>query len=177
MGNYGGMNTKQRACAKKHVAEPRQTNKKKKNIMQKIKKMRVGILFGGKSAEHEVSLLSAKNVIEALDKERFEPVLIGIDKEGTWHLNDAEHFLLNSNNPKLIALNKNNNELSLTLGVRENQISVVESKQNIGKVDVIFLFCMVPMEKMVRFKVYSNLRISHLLVLEFLVLPSEWIRM
>lgn len=51
----------------------------------KKRKLRVGILFGGKSAEHEVSLMSAKNVIKAIDKEKFEPVLIGIDKTGKWH--------------------------------------------------------------------------------------------
>ena len=43
-------------------------------------KTRVGIIFGGKSAEHEVSLQSAKNILDALDKERFDVSLIGIDK-------------------------------------------------------------------------------------------------
>jgi D-alanine-D-alanine ligase-like ATP-grasp enzyme len=43
------------------------------------KKLRVGILFGGKSAEHEVSLQSAKNVYDAIDRDKYEPVLIGID--------------------------------------------------------------------------------------------------
>lgn len=47
-----------------------------------MKKLRVGILFGGKSAEHEVSLRSAKNVIAALDRERYEPVEILIGKDG-----------------------------------------------------------------------------------------------
>ncbi|MFZ1735773.1 MAG: D-alanine--D-alanine ligase A, partial [Candidatus Moraniibacteriota bacterium] len=42
------------------------------------KKVRVGIIFGGKSAEHEVSLQSAKNVIDAIDKDKYEPVLIGV---------------------------------------------------------------------------------------------------
>jgi len=50
-----------------------------------MKKIRVALLFGGKSTEHEVSLRSAKNVIDALDPEQFEPVLIGIDKQGVWH--------------------------------------------------------------------------------------------
>jgi D-alanine-D-alanine ligase len=54
------------------------------------RKIRVGILFGGKSAEHEVSLRSAQNVLEALDKERFEPVLIGIDKTGKWHFDPQQ---------------------------------------------------------------------------------------
>jgi D-alanine-D-alanine ligase len=49
-------------------------------------KTRVVILFGGRSAEHEISLLSARNIVAALDRERFEPFLIGIDKQGRWHL-------------------------------------------------------------------------------------------
>ena len=52
------------------------------------RKIRVGIVFGGRSAEHEVSLQSAKNVLEALDRGRFEPVLIGIDREGRWRLDE-----------------------------------------------------------------------------------------
>jgi D-alanine-D-alanine ligase len=69
------------------------------------KKIIVGILFGGKSAEHEISLLSAKNVYEAIDRTRFEPVLVGIDKTGRWLINDTQYFLLNSDNPALISLN------------------------------------------------------------------------
>ena len=46
------------------------------------KKIRVGILFGGQSAEHEISLQSAKNIVEAIDKKKYEIVLIGIDKDG-----------------------------------------------------------------------------------------------
>ena len=49
-----------------------------------MNKIKVGILFGGKSAEHEVSLLSAKNVIEAIDKNKYKPILIKIDKNGKW---------------------------------------------------------------------------------------------
>lgn len=45
----------------------------------------VALIFGGKSAEHEVSLRSAKNVADALDKDVFSPVLIGISKEGSWY--------------------------------------------------------------------------------------------
>lgn len=57
------------------------------------KKLRVGILFGGKSAEHEVSINSAKSVYDALDKERFEPVLVGIDKSGKWHLESGANAI------------------------------------------------------------------------------------
>ncbi|WP_089718534.1 D-alanine--D-alanine ligase [Candidatus Entotheonella palauensis] len=76
-------------------------------------KLRVGILFGGKSAEHEVSLQSAKNVIDALDQDKYEVVLIGIDKQGSWLLNDTSQFLLNSQNPQLIKLNQSNDSVTL----------------------------------------------------------------
>ncbi|MCP4756277.1 MAG: D-alanine--D-alanine ligase [Proteobacteria bacterium] len=79
----------------------------------KTKKIIVGILFGGKSAEHEVSLQSAKNVIQAIDKEKYEPVLIGIDKTGNWLLSDDTNFLLNTNDPKLIRLNQASDRVAL----------------------------------------------------------------
>jgi len=52
-------------------------------------KLRVGILFGGRSGEHEVSLLSAASVLEAIDKTKYEVVPIGITKDGHWLM--AEH--------------------------------------------------------------------------------------
>ncbi len=48
-------------------------------------KKKIAIICGGKSPEHEISIRSVKNVIEALDSSRFEPILIGISKEGTWY--------------------------------------------------------------------------------------------
>jgi D-alanine-D-alanine ligase len=48
------------------------------------KKIRVGLIFGGKSGEHEVSLASAQSVARAIDKEKYEVVLIGIAKDGRW---------------------------------------------------------------------------------------------
>ena len=52
-------------------------------------KLRVGILFGGRSGEHEVSLLSAASVLNAIDKTKYEVVPIGITKDGRWLT--AEH--------------------------------------------------------------------------------------
>jgi D-alanine-D-alanine ligase len=48
------------------------------------KKVRVGLIFGGRSGEHEVSLMSAQGVMGAIDKDRYEVVPIGITKEGRW---------------------------------------------------------------------------------------------
>ncbi len=50
------------------------------------KKLQVGVLFGGKSVEHEISLRSATNVVANMDRKKFEPILIGIDKNGGWYL-------------------------------------------------------------------------------------------
>jgi D-alanine-D-alanine ligase len=59
-----------------------------------MKKLHVGILFGGRSGEHEVSLLSAASVFNAIDKDKFEVVPIGITKEGRWvTAGDAERLL------------------------------------------------------------------------------------
>jgi D-alanine-D-alanine ligase len=56
-------------------------------------KIRVGVIFGGRSGEHEVSVCSARSVIEALDRERYEVVPINISKEGRW-LSPAESAAL-----------------------------------------------------------------------------------
>jgi D-alanine-D-alanine ligase len=54
--------------------------------------IKVGILFGGKSAEHEISLLSAKNIYDAIDKTKFDPVLVKIDKSGHWQMDVVKQF-------------------------------------------------------------------------------------
>src|ERR1700690_766724 len=59
-----------------------------------MRKLRVGILFGGRSGEHEVSLLSAASVLNAIDKDKYEVVPIGITKDGRWlTAGDAENLL------------------------------------------------------------------------------------
>jgi D-alanine-D-alanine ligase len=60
------------------------------------KKLRVGILFGGRSGEHEVSLLSAASILKAIDRDKFDVVPIGITKEGRWLSGgDANNLLQN----------------------------------------------------------------------------------
>jgi len=68
------------------------------------RKIRLGILCGGKSAEHEVSLTSAASVINALDKDKYDICIIGIDKDGAWHLKKATQFLAYADDPKRIQL-------------------------------------------------------------------------
>ncbi len=77
------------------------------------KKIRVGVLFGGKSAEHEISLISAKNVIDAMDPEKYEVSLIAIDKSGEWHLKNGNEYLIHADNPKLIHLYGETKQIAL----------------------------------------------------------------
>lgn len=67
-------------------------------------KIRVGVLFGGQSAEHEVSLQSAKSVIENLDKTKYDIFPIGIDKQGSWHFLNPHHFLISLKQSRLPTL-------------------------------------------------------------------------
>ena len=79
-------------------------------------KISVGIVFGGKSAEHEVSLQSAKNIIDAIDREKYHVVLIGVDKKGSWQINEEADFLLNAHDPKTISLKKTETKIAVLPG-------------------------------------------------------------
>jgi len=103
-----------------------------------LNKIRVGILFGGKSAEHEVSLQSAKNIVEAIDKDMYEVVLIGIDKQGHWYLNETSRFLLHAENPKLIALNRSSDNVVLVPSEKDNHLISLSTNQSLGRIDVVF---------------------------------------
>jgi D-alanine-D-alanine ligase len=67
--------------------------------MKATGKVRVAVLYGGRSAEHEVSIRSAANVIQHLDKSRYEVIPVGIDREGNWFLGQDvfEHSLEQQN--------------------------------------------------------------------------------
>ena len=64
-----------------------------------MKKLRVGVLFGGRSGEHEVSLLSAASVLNAIDKKKYDVVPIGITKEGCWLTPSHAERLLKGEKP------------------------------------------------------------------------------
>ena len=102
-------------------------------------KIRIAVIFGGRSAEHEVSLQSAKNVIDALDREKYDPVLIGIDREGRWFRNDSSIDLLNTEDPRLISLNSRSDmQIVLTPDGVDGALVDKQTNSSLGKVDVIF---------------------------------------
>jgi D-alanine-D-alanine ligase len=100
-------------------------------------KKRVLILMGGKSAEHEVSLQSAKNVISALDRNKFEPVIVGISKVGEWFFMDGPDYLDNPNDPKNISLKSNGKPLFVVPG-SDDPLTIKESNDRIGQIDAAF---------------------------------------
>jgi D-alanine-D-alanine ligase len=67
-------------------------------------KTKVGIVFGGQSGEHEVSIQSAANIFEAVNLDKYEPVLLGVDKEGMWRFGRDLSMILNRDDPKRIAI-------------------------------------------------------------------------
>lgn len=94
------------------------------------RKVRVAILFGGKSAEHEISLQSAKNIVAAIDKRKYEVVLIGIDKKGNWGLRkslpgDAFKGIQPEKNLKKVVLIPRGRVVSLSDGKTAARVDVV----------------------------------------------------
>jgi D-alanine-D-alanine ligase len=85
----------------------------KKAAISDMKKRRVLILFGGRSVEHEVSLLSARNVYLALDRDRFEPVLIAIDKQGRWTLAGEKVLLEAIGDPHALGIRETGEEFRM----------------------------------------------------------------
>lgn len=101
-------------------------------------KIRVGIVFGGRSAEHEVSLQSAKNVLEALDRSKYEPVLIGIDKSGRWYLSGQSDWLLHADDPERIRLNTNSRKVAIMPLPDDNHLIGIGDQLQLGPLDVVF---------------------------------------
>jgi D-alanine-D-alanine ligase len=104
--------------------------------MSEKRKLNVLVLFGGRSAEHEISLRSAQNVVAALDKERFNPILVGIDKDGKWYTDEAVK-LLNTENPKLFKLNTTGKKVAIT-GQNEAHMVSLDNYELTNSVDVVF---------------------------------------
>ncbi|MBP4049541.1 D-alanine--D-alanine ligase [Chromobacterium violaceum] len=101
-------------------------------------KIRVGLIFGGQSSEHEVSLQSARNILQAIDGERFEVSLIGVDKQGRWHASHASNFLLNADDPGRIALRESGENLALVPGECSGQLQTAANAHPLAQIDVAF---------------------------------------
>jgi len=101
-------------------------------------KKKIAIVFGGRSTEHEISLLSAQNVIRSLDESKYEAVLIGIDKAGKWHLNEDSVQLMHADDPSKIGLNMDDNPVLLSQNADDKSLIDRATGKPLSKIDVIF---------------------------------------
>jgi D-alanine-D-alanine ligase len=100
------------------------------------KKLRVAILFGGQSAEHEISLISARNIVEAMDQDKYEVIAIGIDKQGRWYL-DEDARLLRGKEPSKVEFSDAKNAAAVLPGHTPTPM-VRPSGAGFGGIDVVF---------------------------------------
>lgn len=111
------------------------------------KKLRVAVLFGGKSGEHEVSLMSATSIIKAMDKEKYDIIPIGITMEGQWLLYKGDIEEIQSGkwegiDNKLLEEGYKNQESSLfkliEIKGQDNKLVTIDNSEIEGPVDVVF---------------------------------------
>ncbi len=96
-------------------------------------KLRIGLVFGGKSPEHEVSIISARNIYKAINKDKFDVALIGISQNGQWYL-ESETNLLNEHT----VVGKEGIQLGVIFGNTKNNIMRLDNQSFLENVDVIF---------------------------------------
>ncbi len=97
----------------------------------KKKRLRVGVLFGGRSGEHEVSLASAASVIRGMDLDKYEPVPIGITKDGHWLIGEGATKML----PDVL---KSGRRVMLTADPTEAALVPLDRGAGAQRFDVIF---------------------------------------
>lgn len=100
-----------------------------------MKKITVGLLFGGLSCEHEISVRSAQSILRELDKDKFEVCLIGIDPAGRWSAGESMDELLNGEKVKTVA---DADCVTIAAHQQGNLIYTNRSDKQLPKIDVIF---------------------------------------
>ena len=102
-----------------------------------MSKITVGVMFGGRSAEHEISLLSAYNIITTIPKKKYEVVPIGVKKDGSFVFYQRGEFILDPQNAKRVRLNSGGIPVTFTFGTDGRMVSLKGMRVN-KKLDVIF---------------------------------------
>jgi D-alanine-D-alanine ligase len=122
----------------------KQTKKAKKQTKKPSpSKLRIGILFGGRSGEHEISLLSAASILKAIDQTKYEVIPIGITKQGQWLTSSDARQLLTGDTKPAPTLKKSASSKSIALNASSDfaQGSTALAQQNgslAQSLDVIF---------------------------------------
>jgi D-alanine-D-alanine ligase len=112
---------------------------KKTSPLKKTAKIRVGVLYGGRSGEHDVSLCSAASVVEALDKNKYKVIAIGIDRKGKWYVQEKPQVIPHKDFGKVLALKKKGKWL-VNHFQQNNQLHLCDLNNKNKKViiDVVF---------------------------------------
>lgn len=108
------------------------------HIIEDMKKLKIGLIFGGRSGEHEVSLVSARSIYDALDKNKYDIKLIGIDKTGNWHFSNGKKIWIGK---KGVGKLKLNTKLPIVTAINdENKIYLINVKngKKLAEIDVFF---------------------------------------
>ena len=113
-------------------------------------KLRLGLIIGGKSSEHEVSIASGKNVFKALDREKYDLVLLGIDRQGIWHLLDQSRFLAEENASRLVGALSISSRIVLAgcAGGQGAELFSISERKSLDRIDVAVPPCTGKMAKM-----------------------------
>jgi D-alanine-D-alanine ligase len=102
-------------------------------------KINLGLIFGGRSGEHEVSLQSAKSIAAAVNRDKYNIHLIAIDKSGNWYLADPLSYLENADDPKNIRLKVlPEQQIAIVPANNSNQIIRLSDGKQLGTLDVAF---------------------------------------
>ena len=136
------------------------------------KKITIGLISGGTSGEHEVSLISAYNIQAALDREKYDVLLIGIDKNGAWFLGSTPEFLENVEDVHQVKFNTE----KLALLPQKNLAINEPSGSELAKLTFIFRSLTGNLVKTVHYKVCWNYWESHMLAPMYMVQPFAWTR-
>jgi D-alanine-D-alanine ligase len=108
----------------------------KSNSQSKIK---IGVLYGGRSGEHNVSLCSAASVIRALDLNKYEVIAIGIDRDGRWYVQDKPEIIADKDFGQILSLKKRGTWL-VNHFEQENKLHIYNIENNNEEVIVDIVF-------------------------------------
>ena len=102
-----------------------------------MEKLRIGLLFGGRSVEHDVSIVSARSILAALDQSRYEVSLLAVDPQGRWHFANADTALLAAEEEACVFLPADPGSATL-VAADEKSTSALDSLGDTARLDVIF---------------------------------------
>ena len=101
------------------------------------RKLRVALLFGGKSAEHEISIISARNIFQAMDKKKYDVLAVAVDNHGRWAVDEGARLLSDASFSK-VESNAARPGVAVLPGDTDAPLVHMASRKALDGVDVVF---------------------------------------